>query len=164
MPQTAQRGIGDRRVAEQDLPRREAARVRLAEPGPHAEERHLETERRAALVLQPAGDVPPLDAEVGMRAVVLRELQVGTGQDRRVAHFGTRRGTHAQHEQQPDQQGPRHHQSSFTARTTSSPIAWRPLTTEVSAAAATSTPLNTASSVHGTCTSMVQWNDWRLTT
>ena len=46
----------------------------------------------------------------------------------------------------------------------SSPIARRPLKAAVAAAAAISTPLSTASSTQGTCTSMVQWNDWRLTT
>ena len=214
MTKPAVRRIGDGRVPEQDLLGREATRIRLAEPGPYAEEGHLEAERRAGIVLYPAGDVPPLDAVIGVRAFVPGKLQFDAGHDRRIGDLGTQRD-HCEQEKDECQdqdalsrpsatlsrpsgtlsrqgreragvrapctlsrQGrervgvraplagdsPCNHQSSFTARTTSSPIAWRPLTAEVNAAAATSTPLSTASSPQGTCTSMVQWNDCRFTT
>ncbi len=140
--QPAVRGVRHRRVREHELPCGEPARVVLGDARAVAEERHLHAERGAVAALHPAGRVPPLGAVVGMAAVVAREAQRGAGQHRRVA--GGRPGRRRQgrgDERQGEERAPPH-QSSFTARTASTPIACP----------------------QGTSSSMPQWNDWRLTT
>ena len=167
MTQRAFARIGDRGVREQHLRRRERARVALADAGAYPEEGHLEAARAlrlGVLGFDPARHVPPFEAMVGMAALVLRELKRASRLDWRVGHARfCGDGAQPGQEHRRDEQRA-HHQSSFTARTTSSPIARRPLNAAVAAAASTSTALSTASALHGTCTSMVQWNDWRLTT
>src|SRR5258708_21755566 len=65
--------IGDRRVREQDLSRAEGAGIILGDVRPCPEERDLEADRP----IEPAGDVPPLRAEIRMRAVIARERKLG---------------------------------------------------------------------------------------
>jgi hypothetical protein len=96
VPQAADGRIRDRRVPEQDLPRRKPARIRFAQARPHAKKRDLEADRLGVLVLDPTRHVPPLDAEIGMRALVARELQLDTGRDLGIHGLGRRRQRRAE--------------------------------------------------------------------
>jgi len=72
------RRIGQRRMREHDLLRRKGAWVLIA-CAARAEKRHLESHRLAVGRIEPTGHVPPLGAEIGMRAVIGRELQRNAG-------------------------------------------------------------------------------------
>src|SRR5258706_1184279 len=72
--------VGERGVREDDLPRVEAARVVALLLRAGAKERDLEAERP----VKPAGDVPPLVAGFGMRAVVARKDEALSGHDPRI--------------------------------------------------------------------------------
>src|SRR3954469_14875953 len=102
-------------MREQDLARIEAGRVVALLLWPRAEEGDLEAERS----FQPAGDVPPLGAEVGMRAVVAREDE-RPRPHLRILNFRSAR--HDRHEC-AGEKGAAPHQSSRTARTGPMPIA-----------------------------------------
>jgi hypothetical protein len=73
--------IGERGMGEDQLPWRELARVRRVMSGSGAEEGDLETERFPIWRFQPAGGVPPLRAEGGMRTEVAWKLQRFSGYD-----------------------------------------------------------------------------------
>ena len=62
-------------MREQQLARREAARVVVAVPGSRAEKGDLEATGRRSFALQPAGHVPPLGAKARVRAVVARKAE-----------------------------------------------------------------------------------------
>src|SRR5580704_11215293 len=57
-------------MREQNLLGGKSARIVFIDCGARAEERHLETERVASAGIEPSGDVPPLGAKFGMRAMV----------------------------------------------------------------------------------------------
>src|SRR6266849_3634895 len=67
--------IGERRMREEQLPRREPAWNIFCNARPVAKKSDLHSELPAAGRLEPAGDVPPFAAELRMAAVVARELQ-----------------------------------------------------------------------------------------
>ena len=68
--------IGERRVREQELPRREArSGSSSATPGRLRKNVTWTPSSRAARVAEPAGDVPPLGAECRMAAVVARKRE-----------------------------------------------------------------------------------------
>src|SRR5438552_4251270 len=71
------RRIGERRVREQQLPRREPAGKFFGDARTVAKESKLHAELPAARRLEPSGDVPPFVAELRMAAVIARELQRG---------------------------------------------------------------------------------------
>src|SRR6185369_9038706 len=79
--QAAQLRVGDGGMGEDQLARREGARVVLAEAGADAEEGALKTQRTAVRQVQPAGGVPPLVAEIRVGAVVAGEFQYQAGAD-----------------------------------------------------------------------------------
>src|SRR6188508_2211812 len=83
----------------------------MTQSGP--EEGNLKPQGFSKLGLQPAGDVPPLLAIVGMRSVVGREIEDFPRRDQRK---GDARG----------EKVPAPHQSSLTARTGSMPMASLP--------------------------------------
>ncbi len=84
MPQPAGPGAHERRVREQQLPRSERARILFVHARPVAEERDLHAIIVARAVGEPSRHVPPLDAEIGMAAVVAREAESVAGLDRRI--------------------------------------------------------------------------------
>src|SRR5438309_65330 len=67
--------IGECRMREEQLPRREAARNVFGEARPVEKKRDLYAQLFAARRCEPAGDVPPFAAKLRMAAVVARELQ-----------------------------------------------------------------------------------------
>src|SRR3989442_3079147 len=146
--QAAALRVGDGGVGKQYLARIEAARVVGLFLRTRAEEGDLEAHRP----VEPAGDVPPLGAVVGMRAVIARELQAMVRND-----AGIRR----QREQL--EKIPSFHQSSRTARTGPIPIASLPETIAVITARRINSAINAARRTKGTCSSMLQLNDWRFT-
>jgi hypothetical protein len=75
MNQAPQRWIGERGMSNQDLAWRESARVVVLEIRPGAKERDLEADRRGGLV-EPAGDVPPLDPEIRVAPLVPGKLHL----------------------------------------------------------------------------------------
>ena len=99
MAQLAVPWFRDGGMAEQHLLRRERARVGLGDAGTHAEKRHLEPERVGSAIVEPAGDVPPFDAMVGVRTLVARESEFEPGHDRRVGDLRTGE-LNEQHQQQ----------------------------------------------------------------
>jgi len=135
--------IGERGVREQDLARRERARVIRADPRGGAEEGDLEAAMRAPRSVDPPGDVPPFGTVIGMRAMIAREDEGDTGPGHRKGAGGCR-AEQREHRQQGDD--PPHHQSSRTARTASTDTALRPASIAVSADAATSATTTPASS------------------
>ena len=70
MPQTAQRGIGDGGVGENQLARCKSAGIVFADPGSDPEKRRLKPDRAAVRQVEPAGGVPPFGPKIGMRAVI----------------------------------------------------------------------------------------------
>ncbi len=147
--------VGQRGVREQQLACGEAALDVLRKAGARAEEGQLEAPSGCVVVrvhaLKPAGDVPPLDAEFGMRAVIARKDQ--RARCRLLRACRQRAGA------EPCQQGaprPLHHQSAFTAAITSRPAAARAASAAVRLPA-TSTPSSSAPMrAQGTSSSMVQ--------
>src|SRR5882762_6485857 len=127
---------------------------------PVAKESDLHAEFLAADRLEPAGDVPPLAAELRMAAVVARELQRRALAHRRILALPVDEDG----EQGARQREREPHQSSFTARTASPLIARRPLAIAVNVASTSITATNSARSCQGRCNSMPQWNDCRFTT
>src|SRR5687768_1233774 len=75
--QAAALRVAERRVREENLPGIEAARVIGDLFGTRAKKSDLKAQRSG----EPAGDVPPLDAVVGMRAVVARKGELRIGSD-----------------------------------------------------------------------------------
>ena len=163
MAQAARREVGQRRMREQQLARGEAAVEIGRETGARAEEGDLEAERRslACAFGEPAGGVPPLDAEPQVGAVVARE------HERARRHHGGFVGARGvvqrggQTERGEAQQGAaRPHQSSFTAATISreparaanARAASVAVTTPAASTAASSAPMRAA----GTRSSIVQ--------
>jgi putative ABC transport system permease protein len=157
--QASARRVAQRGMREQHLLRVEAARVGALLLRPRAEERDLEAEA----VLEPAGDVPPLDAKLGMRAVIARKDEPRVGRHIRIAHAGRPSG--GGQEREPHEGAAAHgYQSSRTARTGAMPVASRPASSAVSTASAMSSTMKPASSRYGGCSSMLQLNDCRFTT
>src|SRR5712691_882342 len=154
------RRIGERRVRKEQLPRRKPARNIFGDARPVAKKSDLHAELPAAGRLEPARDVPPFAAELRMAAVVSRELQHRALAHRRILTLAVDEEG-AQGEQQREREP---HQSSFTARTASPLIACRPLAIAVNVASTSITATNSARSCQGRCTSIPQWNEWRLTT
>ena len=130
----ALRGLGQRRVREHQLTRREVARVVLGDARPIAKERDLNAERLAVARAHPAGHVPPLVAVRGVAAVIARESQRLPRQHLGIPLRPARRHRRGEH-RQCEERAPLH-QSSLTARTASAPIACRPESTAVSVARA----------------------------
>jgi len=62
-------------MGEQQLVRREAARVALLNLWPAPEERELHATSAAILVAQPPRDVPPLGVRVRMRTMITRKIE-----------------------------------------------------------------------------------------
>ena len=91
VPQAAERRIGDRRVREQQLRRREAARAVFGHARARAKERDLHAEVAAARVAHPARDVPPLRAKRGMAAVIARKRERDAALDSGIAHLARAR-------------------------------------------------------------------------
>ena len=85
VPQPSFARVGDRGVGEQQLPGREVAGVVFLQQRAIAKEGDLDAEVPAALVLHPAGDVPPLGPVAGMRTMVARKDQRRPGLHRRIA-------------------------------------------------------------------------------
>jgi hypothetical protein len=83
--------IGERRVREEDLSGVEFARIVAGLFRPRAEECDLESNRPARCPY-PAGDVPPLDAELGMCAVIAREGELAVGRDGWILDLARKRG------------------------------------------------------------------------
>src|SRR5258707_5794609 len=110
-------------MREEQLPRREPARNVFGDARPVAEKSDLHAELLAACRPEPAGDVPPLAAELRMAAVVARELQRHARAHRRVPALPADEGG----EQSERQRGRGTHQSSFTPPTASPLIARPPL-------------------------------------
>src|SRR5437879_7761648 len=137
--QAAALRIGDGGVGQQYLARIEAARVVGLFLRPRAEEGDLEAHRP----VEPAGDVPPLGAVLGMRAVIARELQAMVRND-----LGIRR----QREQL--EEVPSSHQSSRTARTGPIPIASFPERIAVKTARPTRIKIKTPNNPYGGCSSI----------
>jgi hypothetical protein len=75
------RRVGQRRVADHQLARREVARVGAVGTRAAAKERDLKTQRALVGRFDPAGGIPPFGAKLGMGAVVARERQRRTGRD-----------------------------------------------------------------------------------
>src|SRR2546425_1677580 len=154
------RRIGEHRMREKQLPRREPAGNVFGDARPVAKKSDLHAELPAARRFEPAGDVPPFAAELQMAAVVARELQRYALAHRQILTLRVdedgERGEH-QREREP-------HQSSFTARTASPLIACRPLAVAVNVASTSITATNSAKSCQGRCSSIPQWNEWRFTT
>jgi hypothetical protein len=146
--------IGERRVREEQLPRGEAARVRLRKSRPIAKERDLEAVVASAAVPDPAGHVPPFVAKFRMTAEVARKAQHVAGHDLRIV-VGLRAARGEKGKRAGEKLAP-FHQSSFTARTTSTLIALRPLDSAVSVESASTRSAAAASVVHGTETAMPQ--------
>src|SRR3989449_4560041 len=122
--------IGERRVREEQLPRREPALNIFRNARPVAKKSDLHAELPAAGRLEPAGDVPPFAAELRMAAVVSRELQHRALAHRRILTLPVDEdGAEGERgrEREP-------HQSSLPARTASPLIACRPLATAVTVA------------------------------
>ena len=124
--------------------------------GPIAEERDLDPELDANLGTHPAGRVPPFDAKIGMAAVVARKAERNARGHARVI-LCQRASRHQDDGRREEAAAP--HQSSFTARTTSAPIAWRPLAMAISVDNARTTSAKAASGAQGNASSMPQWND-----
>jgi hypothetical protein len=132
-------------------------RLRRVHPG--AEKGHLEAELASSGTRYPglAGDVPPLGAQLRMRAVVTRKHERAPGQCR-----GDGRGGQARPGQWPTQSArkqqvaPAHHQSSFTASTASRPAAARPDSQAVTVPAATTAAHRASRRAQGAARSMVQ--------
>src|SRR2546425_3939368 len=150
--------IGERRVREEQLPRREPALNIFRNARPVAKESDLHAELPAAGRLEPAGDVPPFAAELRMAAVVSRELQHRALAHRRILTLPVDEDG-AEGERQREREP---HQSSLTALTASPPIACRPLATAVTVASASITATNSARSCQGRCSPIPQGNEWRL--
>jgi hypothetical protein len=89
MQQTTLRCVGYGSMRKQDLTRRKATWIAIVRRLPHAEESELEADRCVFIALQPAGDVPPLDAVARMRAVVTRQDEGRAAQHR--LEFGAMR-------------------------------------------------------------------------
>src|SRR6266508_473535 len=158
--QPSSRRIGERRMREEQLPRCEPARNVFGDARPVAKKSDLHAELLAAGRLEPAGDVPPFAAELRMAAVVARELQRHALAHRRIFTLPMDQDG-AQGEREREREP---HQSSFTARTASPLIACRPLAIAVNVASTSITATNSARSRQGRCSSIPQWNEWRLTT
>ena len=62
-------------MRKQQLPRRETTAALLRHARTIAKKRHLQTQLAAIGQGQPAGDIPPLGAKVGVTTVITRELQ-----------------------------------------------------------------------------------------
>ena len=127
--------VRERSMREKDLPGIEAARVVALLRRPRAEEGDLEADP----AVEPAGDVPPFDAEIGMRAVIAWKRQPVPGNDARIVHF---RGPGGERQSGEAEKSAPPHQSSRTARTGPMPIASLPDTMAVSTASATSSNIN----------------------
>src|SRR5690348_16175389 len=146
-------------MRKEDLPRVEGARVvgLLVRAG--AEEGHLKTHR----VVEPTGDVPPLGAELRMRAVVAREGESPPRSHLRINDV-CRPCAPNERKYRQKQEIPAPHQSSRTARTGPMPIASRPESTAVITARTMRTVTRESKSTNGGCRSMLQLNDCRFTT
>src|SRR5207302_4462448 len=155
--QAAALRVGDGGVGKQYLERIEAARVVGLFLRPRAEEGDLEAHRPA----EPAGDIPPLGAVVRMRAVIARKNKLRPRRDQRIAQLRRPRDERQAH--QADKGAPSH-QSSRTARTGPIPIASLPEAIAVMTARKIKSAISAARSRKGTCSSMLQLNDWRLIT
>src|SRR5258706_4140007 len=154
------RRIGERRMREEQLPRREPARKVFGDTRPVAKKSDLHAELFAAGRFEPASDVPPFAAELRVAAVVAPELQRYALAHRRILTLPVDEdepGGERYRQREP-------HQSSFTARTASPLIACRPLAIAVNVASTSITATNSARSCQGRCSSIPQWNEWRLTT
>src|SRR5262249_430218 len=117
-------------------------------------ESDLHAELAPVLGSEPAGDVPPLVAELRMAAAVARKLQRHAWPHRGVIARGER--GRRQQAERDERGGAQPHHSSSTALTAAPPIAWRPLAIAVSVASASMTATNSARSRHGRCSSMPQ--------
>src|SRR5258708_8783603 len=157
MPQVPLLRIGERGVREKPLPRIEAARVVALLLRPRAKEGDLESLR----TVQPAGDVPPLAAEFGMRAMVAREFERSWTNDRVLHLPGPRK---RRKKRQCEKRTSLHYQSSRTARTGPMPIASLPERTAVTTANTSRTVTSVTRRRMGGCSSMLQLNDCRFTT
>ena len=73
-------------MRENDLARRERARIISDDIGPGAEKLDLESEHAAGAGLQPSGRIPPLAAKLRMRAVVARKRKGVSARDRWIAN------------------------------------------------------------------------------
>jgi hypothetical protein len=80
MTQAPEAWIGQRRVREQQLSRREPARVVVGDARTIAKEGDLKSELRPAGI-EPAGDVPPFVAKRGVASEVARKFQWMTRND-----------------------------------------------------------------------------------
>jgi len=79
--QAATSRVGECRMREDDLLRRERARILFLDAGASAKERDLNAEIVAVRILDPARDVPPFRAEGRVAAVIARERELQTGFD-----------------------------------------------------------------------------------
>src|SRR5258706_2911361 len=145
-------------MREEQLPRREPARKVFGDTRPVAKKSDLHAELFAAGRFEPASDVPPFAAELRVAAVVARELQRYALAHRRILTLPVDEdgpGGERQRQREP-------HQSSCTARTASPLIACRPLAIPVNVASTSITATNSARSCQGRCSSIPQWNEWRV--
>src|SRR5258708_26164051 len=157
MPQVPLLRIGERGVREEHLPRIEAARVVALLLRPRAKEGDLES----LGTIQPSGDVPPLAAEFGMRAMVARKFERSWTNDRVLHLPGPRK---RREKRQCEKRTSLHYQSSRTARTGPMPIASLPETMAVATANTSKMTTSVVSRSSGGWSSMLQLNDCRLTT
>ena len=157
--------ISDRRMREVELTRRESVGDAFGDAGTDAKERHLKAEGHVRVRRKPSRDVPPLDAVLGMRAVIARKSEDAPGSDLGMAHgSGRDRRARKRCARAPGEKSATPHQSSFTARTASIVIALRPLAIAVAIASASSAATNAPRGAQGTKRSIPQWNDCRFTT
>jgi hypothetical protein len=120
--ETAVPRIGERRMREHELPRRERASIRLGNARPVAKERDLHTPLPARGVPDPAGGVPPLGAKLRVGAVIARKHERAR-LDARVVDLGQRAVSGRQQGKRKEAAPLHAHQSSLTPSTTSSPSA-----------------------------------------
>ena len=73
--QPAPGGVGECRVREDDLARREGTGIGGINPRARAEEGDLEPDRPAIGGIKPAGEIPPFGAIGRMRAMIAREAE-----------------------------------------------------------------------------------------
>ncbi len=73
MDEPAVRRIRNCGMRDHDLVRRKSTRVAVLQLRPRAKEGDLKTERPRCGIVQPTGNVPPLETKIGMTAFVMRE-------------------------------------------------------------------------------------------
>src|SRR5215211_390607 len=159
-------GVGECRVREDDLARREDTGIGRINPRPRAEEGDLEPDRPAVGAIKPASEIPPFCAIGRMRAMIARKAEFLAWHHDGIGGLRTRRGRGpSEGDREQGKHKPRlHHQSSLTARTASRETARRPATVAVAAAVPISAVATPRMSPQGMRVVMVQLNDCGLIT